>query len=347
MDGFAPQSSVAVSRALAQLRQLLRSALLGEAERRAAAARVEELTGAAAGFPVSHSSGETADIVFISTTSSPVLAPALEVAAAAGGVGDALARVRQATALHVQRFLSRARREAGAGIVGWIARMGTGAAHSQTPASSAPALAGVSKEIVTTTRVVATTGSSGNDGQEARLSAGSGLVVDSRRDVKPQQQSVDVPCTVVDLLSQPGELEGSSEAADIDATAEPKHAATQKKPAAHAASGRAALTPRGATAARRTDIRHYTTPVAPAAAATSAASMTRVAPAQHAIDAYLVWRRVAPPPAGVRRRLAQSSKLASACGVAIMVASDDEEGVGSGAGSRVATPRDLQGRPSP
>ena len=345
MDGFAPQSSVAVSRALAQLRQLLRSALLGEAERRAAAARVEELTGAAAGFPVSHSSGETAEIVFISTTSSPVLAPALEVAAAAGGVGDALARVRQATALHVQRFLSRARREAGAGIVGWIARMGTGAAHSQTPASSAPALPGASKE--TTTRVVATGEGSGNDGQEVRLSAGSGLVVDSRRDVKPQQQSVDVPCTVVDLLSQPGELEGSSEAADIDATAEPKHAATQKKPAAHAASGRAVLTPRGATAARRTDIRHYTTPVAPAAAATSAASMTRVAPAQHAIDAYLVWRRVAPPPAGVRRRLAQSSKLASACGVAIMVASDDEEGVGSGAGSRVATPRDLQGRPSP
>lgn len=309
-------------------------------------ARVEELTGTAAGCPASHSSGEAAEIVFISTTSSPVLTPASE-AAATGVVGDALARVRQATALHVQRFLSRARREAGAGIVGWIARMGTGAAHSQMPASSAPALSGAPTGIMTT-RVVATGGRSEGARQEARFSAGSGLAVHSRRDVRPQQHAVDVACTVVDLLSQPGESEASSEAG-IDAVAEPEHTSAQKKPTALAASGRAASTPRVATAARRTDIRHYTTPVAPAAAATSSASMTRAAPAQHAIDAYLVWRRLAPPPAGVRRRLAQSSsKLASSSGVAIMVASDDEEGVGSGgAGSGPATPRDLQGSPSP
>ncbi len=112
-----------------QLKLLIRSGVLGDAEIRAASSRLLELDLTAAvpctGSAVDESSDP--DILFISEpTKTPVCAGIDSTDAACdGGVAEGNTRVRALTALHVQRFLSRVRRgDSGdpAILASWIAR---------------------------------------------------------------------------------------------------------------------------------------------------------------------------------------------------------------------------------
>lgn len=279
-----------------QLQQLLRSGLLGVAERRAAAERVAEL-GAGAELDE--------DVVFISSTllPDPVKQPPPQSAA-----GDALARVRHATSLHVQRFLSRARRSEAAGvegIAGWLSRHPVGEPPSRKEAGAlAPRLPREGGPASTLLRRLSAPVAAAA-GEDAPL-GGPG----ERQPLQQRPHRAAAVCgstaaaSVVDLLSQPDEGGGASP---------PQQSAPPSKGALASAPPSSLRAPAAAATRPRTisDIRRYTmavatppqTEAAAAAAAAAASALPRTgAPLpRRPLDAYLVWRRAPPVPSGVLR----------------------------------------------